>query len=181
VRNKIAFGIGIVASLGLMASVAAQEAWRFVPQIQVEANLSAAAYHQRAEALIQQADNKYNPDFFDQFLWQQALAYANAALQAEPTNPLYIRTMAYGYTKTQFWIQGYELWRKLEAQNQLAAQDRALAAQTATQLGYLRLSYNLPQEAAIFLEQALSWQPSPQAEALYQRARLLVSENEGGE
>lgn len=171
-KNKLMLSVGIGVCSLFMVSVLAQETWRFVPQVQVEANLGAADYHARAQTLITQADGQYNPDFFDQFRWQEAMAYANAALQAEPNNPLYIRTMAYAYTKTQFWIQGYELWKQLEAQNQLNPQDLQWAALSAAKLGYLRLMSNLPQEAVVFLQEAMRWENRPEFAALFERARL---------
>ena len=171
-KNKMMLAIGVGVCSFFMVSVLAQETWRFVPQVQVESNLSAAAYFTRAQTLITQADEQYNPDFFDQFRWQEALAYANAALQAEPSNLEYIRTMAYAYTKTQFWTPGYELWKSLEAQNQLNPQDRQWAALSAAKLGYLRLMSNLPQEAAVFLQEAMRWENRPEFAALLDRARL---------
>ena len=180
-KNKVMLTVGIGVCSLFMVSVLAQETWRFVPQVQVEANLGAADYHARAQALITQADGQYNPDFFDQFRWQEALAYANAALQAEPSNPLYIRTMAYAYTKTQFWTPGYELWKRLEAQNQLDPQDRQWAALSAAKLGYLRLMNNLPEEASAFLQEAQRWQNRPETAALLERARLESNEAVGSD
>lgn len=173
-RNKLMLGVGVGVCAVFFASAVAQSGWRFVPMVQVEAGLQASQYHARALGLMELADTTYSPDFFDQLVWQQALAYANAALLAEPSSPQYLRTMAVGYTGTQFWVQAYHLWRQLDQRGDLEAQDRPYAALAAAKLGYLRLTNGAPQESAAYFEESLRWQERPQVRALLERVQTEV-------
>ncbi|MDX2003728.1 MAG: hypothetical protein SFU83_00495 [Meiothermus sp.] len=173
-RNKLMLGVGVGVCAVFFATAAAQSDWHFVPMVQVESGLQANQYHARALGLMELADTTYSPDFFDQFVWQQALAYANAALQAEPSSLQYLRTMAVGYTRTQFWAQAYNLWRQLEQGGDLKVQDRPYAALAAAKMGYLCLTSGAPQESAHYFEESLRWQEQPQVRALLERVQTEV-------
>lgn len=139
-------------------------------RVPVQAGLSATEYHSKALDLKNQAEATYNPGFFDQIGWQQAIAYAEAAVNAEPTNPTYLRTLGESYTQSQYWIEGYRAFKQLESMQALDSQAIQWAALCATKVGYIRLSNNAPQEAIPYLQDALAWQANPQTEALLNKA-----------
>lgn len=163
--------IGIAFVLATMFSVMAQNLSFSTSHAVVEPGLSASQYHSKALELIGQADSTYDPDFFDQTGWQTAVGYAEAAVNAEPSNPEYLRTLGETYTKTQFWIQGYKAFKQLQDLGGLDAQAQTWAALCATKVGYIRLANNAPEEAVVYLQDALNWQGSPEAQALLQRAQ----------
>lgn len=157
--------IGIVF-IAMMVSVVAQRVDYNYGNSRVEPSLSADEYHGKALLLMAQADAKYNPDFFDQTGWLSAVGYAEAAVNAQPSNPEYLRTLGEAYTKTQFWIEGYRAFKQLQTMGSLDSQAREWAALCAAKLGYIRLSNNDPEEAVGFLQEALNWQERTSVRAL---------------
>lgn len=170
-RIRCSVLIGMAFVLTTMFSAMAQNPSFSSSHAVVAAGLSASEYHSKALELINQADNTYDPDFFDQIGWQEAVGYAEAAVNAEPSNPEYLRTLGQAYTQSQFWIQGYRAFKQLQDLNALDAQAKSWAALCATKVGYIRLTHNAPEEALGYLQDAQFWQDSPTVQALLQRAQ----------
>lgn len=133
--------------------------------------MTAAEAHSQAKALAVQADALYEPDFFDQRVWNQAAQLAEQAVDAEPNNTEYLRTLGEIYTKTQFWWQAYQTWTRLEELGALDEQARTWAALSAAKIGYIRMQRGLMSEAAPFLETSLRWQDRSEIRALLAEVR----------
>jgi len=133
--------------------------------------LSAEMAHEQARSLAVQADATYEPDFFDQNLWNQAAKLAEQAVDAQPNNAQYMRTLGEIYTKTQFWWLAYKVWIRLDELGALDAQARSWAALSAAKIGYIRMRLGLASEAEPFLEASLRWEDRSEIRALLSQVR----------
>lgn len=137
--------------------------------------MTAKEAHSQAKTLAVQADALYEPDFFDQRVWNQAARLAEQAVDAEPNNTEYLRTLGEIYTKTQFWWQAYRVWTRLEELGALDSQARSRAALSAAKIGYIRMQLGLISEAAPFLETSLRWQDRSEIRALLAEVRRQIA------
>ncbi len=132
---------------------------------------SALAYFNTAHELAAQGEIAYPVAFIDFSLWNDAVNNANAAVNLEPENMVYMRYLGELYTTTQWWSEGYNVWKMLESKKVLDSEAAGWAAKTAAKMGYLRLQRGLKQEAIPFLIDSLRWKEDVQVRALLLRAR----------
>lgn len=138
---------------------------------QTPSQTSALSYFNTAHELAAQGEIAYPVAFIDFSLWNDAVNNANAAVTLEPENMVYMRYLGELYTTTQWWSEGYKVWKTLEGKQALDAQAATWAAKTAAKMGYLRLQRGLKQEAIPFLVDSLRWKEDAQVRALLVRAR----------
>ena len=153
----------LVLILGLLAiGVKAQQS---------SVQTSALAYFNTAHELAAQGEIAYPVAFIDFSLWNEAVNNANAAVNLEPGNMVYMRYLGELYTTTQWWSEGYNVWKMYESKQALDCEAAGWAAKTAAKMGYLRLQRGLKQEAIPFLIDSLRWKEDAQVRALLVRAR----------
>jgi hypothetical protein len=131
----------------------------------------AQVYFDNARALAAQAEIAYPVAFIDLTLWNDAVNNANAAVTLEPNNMSFLRYLGELYTTTQWWSEGYNVWKAFESKSALDAEAAGWAAKTAAKMGYLRLQRGLKQEAVPYLMDSLRWKEDAQVRALLTRAQ----------
>ena len=137
---------------------------------QAQQGLTAEQLNAQALQLADKAAAQYPVAFYDLQTWKAAVQNAEAAVQAEPNNLDYQRTLGMLYTKTQVWYKAYQVWTSLEAKTALDPEAKGWAALSAARIGYLRLMSGKPGEAQPYLEASLRWQNNPKVQALLDRA-----------
>jgi hypothetical protein len=136
-----------------------------------QAQQTALAYYNTAHELAAQGEIAYPVAFIDFSLWNDAVNNAAAAVNLAPNEMTYMRYLGELYTTTQWWSEGYGVWKNFEKQHTMDDQARGWAARTAAKMGYLRLQRNLKQEAIPFLIDSLRWKEDPEIRALLKRAQ----------
>ncbi len=132
---------------------------------------SALTYFNTAHELAAQGEIAYPVPFVDLSLWNDAVNNAAAAVDLEPDNLDYLRYLGQLYTTTQWWSEGYKVWKTYESKKALDAEAAGWAAKTAAKMGYLRLQRGLKQEAIPYLIDSLQWKEDAQVRALLVRAQ----------
>lgn len=133
----------------------------------------------------------------DQNLWKQAAAAAEAAVQAEPANPDFLKLRAQIYTEVGFWKKAEDAWNayfKVAPGQSGAGTDRA-AATAQYNLGYAAYTRGNPAQAASLFGKCLEIDPQhvlcntwaartaleageyARAQTLYDQALKLTPEN----
>ena len=113
----------LVLILGLLAiGVKAQQS---------SVQTSALAYFNTAHELAAQGEIAYPVAFIDFSLWNEAVNNANAAVNLEPGNMVYMRYLGELYTTTQWWSEGYNVWKMYESKQALDSEAAGWAAKTA--------------------------------------------------
>ncbi len=138
----------------------------------VQPGLSAAEYDAQSKAYAEQARILYPKAASDLPYWNQAIAYAEAAVQAEPNNSAYIRNLAMMYATTKWWSRAMTQFDRLEALGAFDAQSRSMAALTARQLGVLALGRRDGVEASVYLRRSLTLEPNSTTRSLLDRVNL---------
>lgn len=116
-------------------------------------NMSAADHYARAQELAAQADVAYPAAFYDRTLWKAAVDQSYLATQGN-TERAYSAYLAQLYTKTQWWINAYNAWSKLD---NLSDTEKQWAAQSAAKLAYMALQRGDKVAAKTYVNQGLSW------------------------
>jgi tetratricopeptide (TPR) repeat protein len=134
--------------------------------------LSAAEYSAQSKAYIAQARAAYPTPFIDLPLWAQAVAYAEAAVQLEPNNAIFVRDLAMAYATTQWWFRAMFYFDRLETLNAFDSQSRSMAALTARKLGVLALGRGAGLEASSYLRRSLILEANATTRALLDRVNI---------
>ncbi len=96
---------------------------------------SALTYFNTAHELAAQGEIAYPVPFVDLSLWNDAVNNAAAAVDLEPDNLDYLRYLGQLYTTTQWWSEGYKVWKTYESKKALDAEAAGWAAKTCCQNG----------------------------------------------
>jgi hypothetical protein len=161
----------LVLATVVVSSFASATGFLFnVPQ-----GLSARTYHNMALVYAQQAEQAYPTAFADLPLWNEALAHAAAAVNAEPDSVEYTRTATLLFAKTQWWTPAFEYAQKLETMNALDSQTRQAAALSARKLAFSALQRGDRLEAATYLRASLRHQPDEAMQLLLNRLESNAS------
>ncbi len=137
-----------------------------------QSTVSAEEYYNTARTLAAQAEIAYPVPFIDLPLWNDAVNNAAAAVDLEPTQLPYLRYLGELFTTTQWWSEGYDVWKLYEAKGALDSEALSWAARTGAKMGYLRLQRNLKQEAIPYLMDSLRWKDDPVVRAMLKRAQV---------
>jgi hypothetical protein len=164
-KKPLIFGLIVAFALTITGALAGLTAAKATAQTQ------ALDYYNTAKELAAQGVIAYPVAFIDFSLWNDAVNNAAAAVQLDPENMLYMRYLGELYTTTQWWSEGYKVWKDLESKQPLDTEAAGWAAKTAAKMGYLRLQRNLKQEAIPFLIDSLRWKEDAQVRALLVRAQ----------
>ena len=154
--------LGLVLALGLTAITS--QAQQNVSQLSV-------VHFDTAHALAAQAEIAYPQAFIDLPLWDDAVSHAAEAVRLEPEQLPYLRYLGELFTTTQWWSEGYSVWKNYESKINLDKEALGWAAKTAAKMGYLRLQRNLKQEAIPFLIDSLRWQENASVRSMLLRAQ----------
>ncbi len=133
--------------------------------------VSASSHYETAQALAAQAEIAYPQAFIDLPLWDDAVGHAAMAVQLEPEQLPYLRYLGELFTTTQWWSEGYSVWKTYESKSNLDKEALGWAAKTGAKMGYLRLQRNLKSEAIPYLIDSLRWQESASVRAMLLRAQ----------
>jgi hypothetical protein len=164
-KKSLIFGLVVTFALTITGALAGLTAVKATAQTQ------ALDYYNTARELAAQGVIAYPVAFIDFSLWNDAVNNAAAAVQLQPENMTYLRYLGELYTTTQWWSEGYKVWKELEGKQALDGEAAGWAAKTAAKMGYLRLQRNLKQEAIPYLIDSLRWKEDIQVRALLVRAQ----------
>jgi hypothetical protein len=138
----------------------------------VQPGLSAAQYEAQSKAYAAQARILYPDAYVDLPYWNQAVAYAEAAVQAEPSNITYVRNLAMMYETTKWWSRAMTQFDRLDSLGALDAESRRMAAYTARKLGVLALGRRDGVAASVYLRRSLALEQSATTRKLLERVNL---------
>ena len=141
---------------------------------EVEPGLTAEQYAGKSVELIGNAEAAYPTAYADFPIWNQAIANAEAALQADPTNIKYTRMLAMLYVKTQWWSRAMTNFDQLEALNGLDPEAITVAAFVARRLGVLAIDRGDNTQAAEYFERSLALESNPITLALLERTTVFL-------
>ena len=141
---------------------------------EVEPGLSAEQYASKSIELVGSAEASYPTAYADFPIWNQAIANAEAAVQADPTNVKHLRMLAMLYVKTQWWIRAMTNFDQLEALNGLDPEAISVAAFVARRLGVLAIDRGDNTEAANYFERSLALESNPITQALLDRTTVFL-------
>jgi tetratricopeptide (TPR) repeat protein len=158
---SLLMGTGIVFAAGGLIS-------------EVEPGLTADQYASKSTELISSAQAAYPTAYADFPIWNQAIANAEAAVQADPTNVKYVRLLAMLYVKTQWWVRAMTNFDQLEALNGFDPETITAAAFVARRLGVLAIDRNDHTEAIKYFERSMALESNPITQALLDRTTVLL-------
>jgi tetratricopeptide (TPR) repeat protein len=141
---------------------------------EVEPGLTAEQYAGKSMELIGNAEAAYPTAYADFPIWNQAIANAEAAVQADPTNVKYVRMLAMLYVKTQWWSRAMTNFDQLEALNGFDPEAITSAAFVARRLGVMAIDRRDNEQAAIYFERSMALESNPITQALLDRATVFL-------
>jgi hypothetical protein len=130
------------------------------------ASMSPADNFAKAQEDAVQADVAYPLPFYDRVLWKSAVDHAYYAAMGEMGNRDYMAYLGQLYTKTQWWINGYNTWVKL---GELTDQEKDLAALTAAKLAFIALNRGDKTTARTYVTQGMAWKNTASLQAIMSR------------
>ena len=141
---------------------------------EIEPGLTAEEYASKSIELVISAEASYPSAYPDFPIWNQAIANAEAAVQADPTNVKYVRMLAMLYVKTQWWSRAMTNFDQLEALNGLDPEAISTAAFVARRLGVLAIDRGDNIEAAVYFERSMALEANPITQALLDRTTVFL-------
>jgi tetratricopeptide (TPR) repeat protein len=141
---------------------------------EVEPGLTAEQYAGKSMELIGNAEAAYPTAYADFPIWNQAIANAEAAVQADPTNVKYVRMLAMLYVKTQWWSRAMTNFDQLEALNGFDPEAITSAAFVARRLGVMAIDRRDNEQAAIYFERSMALESNPITQALLDRTTVFL-------
>lgn len=120
----------------------------------------------KAQEYAVQADVAYPVAFYDRVLWKAAVDHAYFAATQEAGNRDYQAYLAQLYTRTQWWINAYNAWNKLDNLND---QEKQWASLSAAKLAYIALQRGDKAAAKMYVDKGLSWADSASLQAILKR------------
>ena len=141
---------------------------------EVEPGLTAEEYASKSIELVIAAQASYPSAHVDFPIWNQAIANAEAAVQADPSNIKHVRMLAMLYVKTQWWSRAMTNFDQLEALNGLDPETISSAAFVARRLGVLAIDRGDNTEAAKYFERSMALESNPITQALLDRTTVFL-------
>jgi putative salt-induced outer membrane protein YdiY len=112
----------------------------------------------KAQEYATQADVAYPIAFYDRALWKASVDAAYTASAGEASNRDYTAYLGQLYTKTQWWINAYNVWSKI---GNLTDVEKDWAALSAAKLAYIALSRGDKATAQTYVTQGMTWKSTP--------------------
>ncbi len=141
---------------------------------EVEPGLTADQYAIKSMELVSSAEAAYPTAYADFPIWNQAIANAEAAVQADPTNAKYVRMLAMLYVKTQWWVRAMTNFDQLETLNGFDPEAITSAAFVARRLGVLAIDRGDNTEAIKYFERSMALESNPITQALLDRTTVFL-------
>ena len=141
---------------------------------EVEPGLTAQEYALTSLELISKAQVAYPTAYADFPIWNQAIANAEAAVQADPTNVKYVRMLAMLYVTTQWWSRAMTNFDQLEALNGFDPETITAAAFVARRLGVLAIDRGDNTEAIKYFQRSMALESNPITQALIDRITVFL-------
>lgn len=122
--------------------------------------------YNKAQEYAVQADVAYPISFYDRTLWKASVNHAYLASVGEPNNRDYAAYLAQLYTKTQWWVNAFFVWNRLDDLNET---EKEWASLTATKLAYLALQRGDKASARKYVNRGLQWRENASLLAIRNR------------
>jgi hypothetical protein len=120
----------------------------------------------KAQEYATQADVAYPISFYDRTLWKAAVDSAYSASSAEAGNRDYTAYLGQLYTKTQWWINAYNVWANI---GELTDVEKDWASLSAAKLAYIALARGDKATAKTYVDKGMSWKSTPSLMAIQAR------------
>ncbi|WP_424952196.1 hypothetical protein [Deinococcus sp.] len=120
----------------------------------------------KAQEYATQADVAYPIPFYDRTLWKAAVDSAYLAASGDESNRDYTAYLGQLYTKTQWWINAYNVWTKI---GDLTDAEKDWAALSAAKLAYIALNRGDKATAKTYVDQGMMWKSTPSLVAIQAR------------
>ena len=120
----------------------------------------------KAQEYATQADVAYPISFYDRTLWKAAVDSAYMASAGDETNRDYMAYLGQLYTKTQWWINAYNVWTNI---GDLTDAEKDWASLSAAKLAYIALSRGDLATAKTYVDQGMAWKSTPSLMAIQAR------------
>lgn len=120
----------------------------------------------KAQEYATQADVAYPIPFYDRTLWKASVDSAYAAASGDASNRDYTAYLGQLYTKTQWWINAYNVWTKLGT---LTDAEKDWAALSAAKLAYIALNRGDTATARTYVTAGMAWKTTPSLTAIAAR------------
>jgi putative salt-induced outer membrane protein YdiY len=120
----------------------------------------------KAQEYATQADVAYPIPFYDRTLWKAAVDSAYMAAAGDTTNRDYTAYLGQLYTKTQWWINAYNVWTNI---GDLTDAEKDWAALSAAKLAYIALNRGDKATAKTYVDQGMMWKSTPSLVAIQSR------------
>ncbi|WP_407570569.1 hypothetical protein [Deinococcus altitudinis] len=120
----------------------------------------------KAQEYATQADVAYPIPFYDRTLWKASVDSAYMAAAGDASNRDYTAYLGQLYTKTQWWINAYNVWTKI---GDLTDAEKDWAALSAAKLAYIALNRGDLATAKTYVTQGMMWKSTPSLVAIQSR------------
>ncbi len=117
----------------------------------------------KAQELVAQAEIAYPVAFYDRTLYKAAIDEIKMAVTADDSNRDNNSYLAQMFTVTQWWINAYNSWSKVD---NLSEQEKDWAALSAAKLAYMALQNGDKATAKVYVEKGMSWKATPSLQAM---------------
>lgn len=138
----------------------------FTAPVNVAAEMSAEENFTKAQEYAVQADVAYPVPFYDRTLWKASVDHAYYAANMESGNRDYTAYLAQLYTKTQWWINAYNAWSRMDDLNDT---EKQWASLSAAKLAYMALQRGDKDAARMYVDKGMSWADSASLQAIKSR------------
>ncbi|WP_425147440.1 hypothetical protein [Deinococcus sp.] len=160
-----AFALGSLAA-AQDTTTTTTETTTAAPAMMGPESMSPADNFAKAQEYATQADVAYPLSFYDRTLWKAAVDSAYYASATEPDNRDYMAYLGQLYTKTQWWINAYNVWTKMDT---LSDDEKNWASLSAAKLAYIALNRGDVETARAYVNQGMEWKSTPSLEAIAAR------------
>ncbi len=120
----------------------------------------------KAQEFATQADVAYPISFYDRTLWKASVDAAYMAATGDASNRDYTAYLGQLYTKTQWWINAYNVWAKI---GELTDAEKDWASLSAAKLAYIALARGDKATAKTYVDQGMMWKSTPSLAAIQAR------------
>ncbi|ULH15848.1 hypothetical protein MF271_04215 [Deinococcus sp. KNUC1210] len=120
----------------------------------------------KAQEYATQADVAYPVPFYDRTLWKSAVDSAYYASAGAADNRDYMAYLGQLYTKTQWWINAFNVWSKMD---DLTDAEKDWASLSAAKLAYIALNRGDTETARAYVNKGMEWKSTPSLAAISAR------------
>ena len=120
----------------------------------------------KAQEFAAQADVAYPISFYDRTLWKASVDAAYMAATGDTSNRDYTAYLGQLYTKTQWWINAYNVWANI---GELTDAEKDWASLSAAKLAYIALARGDKATAKTYVDKGMAWKSTPSLMAIQAR------------